>query len=416
MVGHVPAYLSDRLGFFASCGNGRAAVRCRLGTEAYLLNDSEDVRHVLATNHANYAKARRLAGHRAEWRGGHGLLTSTGADHLRKRRTLQPIFREELVERLAARARVNADRLLDGWDDGAEVDVASALMELSQRNILETLFGSASEETLALLVAANRARRRFVEDVYFSLFPLPDYLPTPTNVAYARTMRRVDPMIYGAIAERRRSHDRPDDLLTSLLEATDEDGRTMSDRQLRDEILTFALTGHETVGEALAWTLFLLAGHSEADAGLARSQDPTYALRTVRESMRLFPPTWIYARVARSADALPSGTGVSAGAMVYLSPYVLQRSPRLWPDPERFDPDRFLPDAVRARPRYAYFPFGGGPHVCIGESLALTQILAVLERLVTWFRFTVAPGWEVTPEAGLTLRPKGGLPMRLARR
>lgn len=142
---------------------------------------------------------------------------------------LQPIFREELVERLAARACANADRLLDGWNDGAEVDVASALMELSQRNILETLFGSASQGTLALLIAANRARRRFVEDVYFSLFPLPEYLPTPTNVAYARTMRRVDPVIYGAIAERRRSSDRPDDLLTSLLEATDKDGRTMSD-------------------------------------------------------------------------------------------------------------------------------------------------------------------------------------------
>lgn len=329
---------------------------------------------------------------------------------------LQPIFREELVERLAARACANADRLLNGWNDGAEVDVASALMELSQRNILETLFGSASQGTLALLIAANRARRRFVEDVYFSLFPLPEYLPTPTNVAYARTMRRVDPVIYGAIAERRRSSDRPDDLLTSLLEATDEDGRTMSDRQLRDEILTFALTGHETVGEALAWTLFLLAEHPEFDARLADSHDSSYALRVVKESMRLFPPTWIYARVARGTDVLPSGTRVPAGAMVYLSPYALQRNPRLWPEPERFDPDRFLPEAARARPRYAYFPFGSGPHVCIGESLALAQILAVLERVVARFRFTVAPGWQVEPEAGLTLRPKGGLRMRIERR
>lgn len=413
VLGDVPAYVRDRLGFFAVAANAPAAVRCRLGSDGYVLNDPDDVRHVLATNHANYAKARRLAGHRPEWRSGRGLLTSTGAAHLRKRRMLQPIFREALVQRVAERARANADELLDRWRPGTEVDVAGPLMDLAQRNIFETLLGSAPEDRVRRLADASRARRRFVENVYFSPFPFPEYLPTPTNAAYAREMRRVDPAVYAAIAERRRARQRPDDLLTMLMDARDEEGRGLGDRELRDEILTLALTGHETVGEALAWTLYLLAEHPDA---AARVSDDGFALRVLKESMRLFPPTWIYARVARVADELPSGARVSPGTMIYLSPYALHRSPRLWPDPERFDPDRFLPEAVRARPRYAYFPFGGGPHVCIGESIALAQILAVLGRVVARFRFTVAPAWEVVPEAGLTLRPRGGLPMRLEER
>ncbi|MDX6511817.1 MAG: hypothetical protein QOE36_1321 [Gaiellaceae bacterium] len=410
VVGHIPAYLRDRLGLFSQLAEGARTVPCRLVGRSLLLNDPEDIRHVLATHHANYLKARRLVGVRAAWRGGSGLLTSTGSEHQRKRRTLQPVFREALVDLLVARSRDNADRLVAGWRPGGEVDVAASMMALAQRSVLETMFGPSSEEWLGLLTEANRARRRFIESVYFSLFPLPELRPTRVNLAYALAMRRVDPGIYRAIAARRRSRERHDDMLSMLMEATDRDGRRLDDRELRDEILTFALTGHETVGESLAWTLFLLAADPVADAAVVRdlgAGDSSYALRAVRESLRLFPPTWIYARVARDDDVLPSGARVRRGTMVYLSPYVLHRNPRFWPEPERFLPDRFLPDAVRARPRYAYLPFGSGPHVCIGESLALAQILAVLERVLEGFRLVAPAGLEVVPEAGLTLRPTG---------
>lgn len=425
VVGHVPAYLSDRLTFFSGCRNGSGAVvRCRLGTNAYLLNDPEDIRHVLATSHDTYVKARRLAGARAAWRGGQGLLTSTGVEHRRKRRMLQPIFRQPLLDRLVAVARGNVERVLMSWGDGAEVDVAAAMMALARRNILETLFDSPSERWLDELTAATRARRRFVENVYFSLFPLPEYLPTRTNLAYLRGMRRIDRGIYRAIEARRTAVRRPADMLSMLLDATDEDGRSMSDRQLRDEILTFALTGHETVGEALAWTFLLLAEHPEADEALARelgsngdgTRPTSYAARVVRESMRLFPPTWIYARIAGAEDVLPSGARIPRGATLYLSPYVTHRNPRFWPDPERFDPDRFLPEANDGRPRHAYFPFGSGPHVCIGETLALAQILTVLATVVPQVRLTLAQDQNVVPDPGLTLRPKGGLTMRVEQR
>jgi cytochrome P450 len=425
LVGHLPAYLTDRLEFFAGCADeSGAVVRCRLSRAGYLLTDPEDVRHVLVGNHRNYVKSRRLAGSRGAYPRPRALLTSAGSEHRRRRHSMQQVFRRPLAEALAARARANAQRLASSWREGDEVEVGAEMTALAQRNILQTLFGDSTQPGLERLAAASRARKRAFERHFLSLFPLPQYLPTAANRGYVGATRRLSEAIGAEIEARRAANGRPADLLAMLMALRFDDGRRLTDAELREEALMISLTGYDSVSEALTWTLYLLAQSPAVDAAVAAEARSApaggtrfpYATRVVRESLRLFPPTWIFVRLARDEDRLPSGARLPAGAKVYLCPYVVQRDARHWPDPDRFDPDRFAEGAEAGRPRYAYFPFGGGPHVCIGETLALAQIVAVLATVAARHRLTLAPGQEVVPEGGLTMRPRDGLRMRVERR
>ena len=334
------------------------------------------------------------------------------------------MFPRHLVEGLVERARANSGRLADSWDDGAQVDVAEAMTALAQRNILETLLGCATDERLDQLAAASRARQRAFERHFVSLFPVPQGVPSRANRDHLRATRLLRAAIATEIEARRPAAKRRGDLLSMLLDMTYEDGSPMSDREVRDEVLMISLTGYDSVCEALQWTLYLLARNPEADAALAaevraeangRGPSPSqlpYTTSVVRESLRLFPPTWMFVRLARGDDRLPSGGRIPAGAKAYLCPYVVHRNPRYWPEPERFVPDRFADPAANGRPRYAYFPFGGGSHVCIGETLAMAQIVAVLATIAQRRRLSLPAHDEVVPEGGLTLRPRGGLVMR----
>jgi cytochrome P450 len=259
---------------------------------------------------------------------------------------------------------------------------------------------------------------------------VPEYLPLRVNFDHLRARRRVYAAVDGEIGTRRQMSDPPQDLLTMMLGATGEDGTGMTDSEIRDEVITFSMTGFETVGEALTWTLFLLARHPEVDAGVAaevsadfdpgrvaadRGASLPYSKAVVQESLRLYPPTWIYGRVALGEDTLPSGTSIRAGSKLYLCPYVIHRNPRFWDEPERFDPERFMNGSARGD-RYAYFPFGGGPRVCIGEQLAMAEMLMVLATIVERHRLTIPADREVAPVPDLTLTPRGGLRMRVERR
>jgi cytochrome P450 len=416
LVGHAGPYLSDRLAFFARCADeSGAAVRCRLNGEGYVLNSAEDIRHVLVRNSANYVKSRRAAGPRAVYPPPHSLLTSEGAEHRRKRQALHGVFRHGLVEQLSERSRENARRLAETWDDGGQVKVHNAMTALAQRNILETLFGSAGEQRLKALAQASAVRREAFEHLFFSLFPLPEYLPVRVNREHWQATRRLRAMIAGEIAARRAAPQPEGDLLARLMAATYADGAPLSDREVTDEVLMISLTGYDSVSEALIWTLYLLARHPDVDAKVAADADADradYSTLVVREALRLFPPTWLFVRVAREDDLLPSGGRIPAESKVYLCPWIVHRNPRYWPEPDRFDPNRFADGAARERPRYAYFPFGGGPHVCIGETLALSQVVAVLAGLTARHRLTLAGSRKVAPEGGLTLRPRGGLILR----
>jgi cytochrome P450 len=231
---------------------------------------------------------------------------------------------------------------------------------------------------------------------------------------------------------RRRAEPAPSgDLLSILVHATYDDGTGMSDEQIRDEVRTLSVAGYETIAEALTWTWYLLSGDAAADAaaceeasGVARGAAVgradlprlTWCRMVLAESMRLYPPTWLFVRVAQHDDVLPSGACVAAGTKIYLSQWVMHRNPRYFPEPGRFDPRRFTPEAISARPRFTYLPFGAGRRLCIGEEFAWMQGVSVMASIVRRFRLVTEDGQTVVPEPNVTLRPRGGLRMRLAAR
>jgi cytochrome P450 len=420
LLGHVPAFRRDRLALLASCADcPRPVVRCRLGHRVLVLKDPEDIRHVLVGNHGNYARARRLTGAPPRWSAPYNLVTAPDDENRRRRRAVQPMLRG-LLDGLTERAQENTERLVDGWSEGEHVDIGKAMTALARRNIFETLFQGVDDEWLGRFATANEVRRRFIDRVYFSLLPAPEYVPSRDTIPYLRAMRRIHAAVDREIALRRDGRMR-DDLLSMLVTAGASNGGQMGDAEVREDVLTLAVTGYHTVGTALALTLLALARDPEVDARVAaevgsergdgrssgRAEFP-YTRAVIRESLRLHPPNWVFVRIAAGADRLPSGAEIPAGSKLALCSYLVHRNPCLWPEPERFDPGRFLDGATAGRPRYAYFPFGGGPRVCIGESLALAEIATVLRTLVARFEFRVAPGHRVVLEPGITLGPRRG--------
>jgi cytochrome P450 len=324
--------------------------------------------------------------------------------------------------------------MLDAWapraGTGVPFDVAAEMSRLTLRVVGKTLFsmdltGDAAEVGRGLVVALGFLGRRAM-----GFLPPPVWVPTPASVRFLRARRALDRVVYHIIQTRRRTGEDAGDFLGMLLAARDADtGEGMSDQQLRDEVMTFVLAGHETTAVALAWTWYLLARHPDADArlraevaavlgGRAPTVEDLPALRYTRmvleETMRLYPPVWGLGRQAIAADSI-GGYPIRAGAPVSMSPYVTHRHPAVWDDPERFDPERFTPERVAARPRFAYLPFSGGPRLCIGNEFALMEATLVLALVAQRYRLVLAPERRVVPQVTLTLRPRGGLPMTLER-
>ena len=394
----------------------------------YLLSDPADIETVLVTRNRSFIKGRGLQANRKLF--GNGLLTSEGELWLRQRRLIQPAFQRERVAGAAPAMVSCAAGMLDGWRDGDTRDVHRDLMRLSLEIAGRTLFGVSLESqadhvegALALLVDAGQSMRR--------LFPFLRYLPTAANRSYARAVRDLDRVVYGII-ERRRSDPgaSQDDLLSRLIRARYEDGSGMTDRQLRDEAITLLLAGHVTTAIALSWTAYLLAQHpeiqermhAELDAVLA-GRLPTvedlphlpYTERVVRESLRLYPPAWIMPRIAIE-DCEIHGYRIRKGASVLVSQWIVHRNPRFYADPLRFDPDRWTEQFARSLPHFAYFPFGAGPRICIGNSFALMEASLILAAMGQRFRLRPANSAPVEPLAAITLRPKGGVWLILTRR
>ena len=258
------------------------------------------------------------------------------------------------------------------------------------------------------------------------LFPLPGVIPTPRNLRFRAALRALDRVVMSLIAERRRDGADRGDLLSMLLAARDEDtGDGLGDQQLRDEVMTLLLAGHETTAMALSWTFYLLSLHpgarrrleTEVDAapaggdggGADELQRLRYTRMVLDEALRLYPPAWVVTRSADGPDEI-GGFAIPAGSRVLVSPYVTQHDPALWDDPEGFDPERFAPEAQAAgRPRYAYFPFGGGPHLCIGAGFATMEATIVLATVARRLRLDLEPGRPVAIEPLVTLRPKPGI-------
>ncbi len=396
----------------------------------YVVNYPTYIQHILQDNQRNYSKNTfqyNLLGLAA----GNGLLSSDGPRWLRQRRLAQPAFHRE---RIAAFCGLMADATLcmvERWNDvarrGAAFDIDAEMMQLALEIVGKALFQIDLSDRAHALVHSVLTALEHIIARGLNPFALPLTMPTPGNRRFRRAIHTVDQAIYQLIAERRRENVDRGDLLSMLLLARDEaSGEGMSDQQIRDEIITFLIAGHETVASALTWTWYLLARHPEVEQKLQQelasvlggsaprmSDLPSlcYTSMVVDEAMRLYPPGWLMTRRALAEDEI-GGYRIPAGALMVISQYAMHRHAAFWPAPERFDPERFAPEHATTRPRYAFFPFGGGAHLCIGNQFALMEARVVVATVAQHFQLRLVPGHAVAVSPLVTLRPKHGLHMR----
>lgn len=393
------------------------------------------VEHVVYENWKRYAQGSGMKETKILL--GDGLLTSSGELWRRQRSLAQPVFRRTQVCRFVEPMADCIDAMLERWDrqrlegDDRELDVAREMNRLTLDIAARTLFGASlgdgamgtiSDSLPTLMQEAIRRQ--------FALANVPTWLKTPHHRRMERLIDRLNDVVYGIIEERREqvaaTGEAGSDLLGLLMSACDEEtGVGMSDTLLRDESMNLLLAGHETTAQALAWTWYLLSQYPEARARVEAEVDRiplgtrsaetltglAYTRRVLEESLRIYPPAWVFRRTAMEEDVV-GGFRIPRGSDVLLVPYVIHRHEAFWENPEAFDPDRFLPERSAERHRCAYVPFGGGPRLCIGMHFASIEALTIVARVSQRYRLDRVPGPPVLPEASFTLRPKGGLPMR----
>lgn len=420
LLGSLPAARRDPLRMILDAvGEHGDVVRLRMGPGAvHLLRHPDHLKLVLQEQTKSFSKNTR-AFRNIRLLIPNGLLTSEGELWLRQRRIAQPAFHKQRIAGFGATIGKAALDMVTGWKDGAEFDLFDELMRVTLRMVCETLLGVTPGSQTEQVEEALTDLLHFIRDRGFQPFPLPISWPTPANRRFRRARATLDRIVYRVIAERRGAG--RDDLVSMLLAARDEEtGERMSDEQVRDEVLTIFLAGHETTATALAWTLWLLAREPEAAARLQTEVDALggppafedlprlpYARQIVDESMRLYPPVWMIARRAEE-DVSIGGYEIPAKTLVLLSIYALHRHPAFWERPDAFEPARFSTPP----PRWAYLPFGGGPRGCIGNGFALVETLLTLATVAQRFRLEALDD-QVLPEPLITLRPRGGVRVRL---
>ncbi|MBN9167481.1 MAG: hypothetical protein BGO98_23235 [Myxococcales bacterium 68-20] len=414
----------------------------------YLVSDPEVVRHVLVDNAKAYTKSRNYAGLKLVL--GEGLLTSEGAPWRRQRKLVQPAFHRAHLAGFAERMSRATRDMLERWraeDLGTNRSfcVHEEMMRLTFRIVGLTLFSADVDGDARDVGRALDTALRWANDYVESIIPIPPYIPTLANLRFKAAMKTLDGIVYRLIADRRAqaaaNEGYGSDLLAMLMEAVDEGGEAadvragasgagerMSDQQLRDEIITMVLAGHETTANLLSWTFSLLARHPDIeqrvrDEAMRVLGDREPALEDIRsleytrlvleEALRLYPPAWIFERQNVEPDVL-GGYSLKAGSVVGIAPYVLHRHPAYWESPESFEPERFRADRADKRPRYTYLPFGGGARTCIGNHFAMMEAQIILAMIVRQERLSLEPGRPIELEPLITLRPKQGV--RVTRR
>ena len=427
------AFSRDPLEFLLSMARRYGDIaRFASGAQNYfLLNHPDYIKDVLVTHNTSFMKGRGLQ--RAKRLLGEGLLTSEPPLHRRQRRLAQPAFHKQRIASYASMMVDYAERReREHWMDGQVTDIAQEMMHLTLAIVGKTLFDT---ETEAEAEEVREALSATMES--FTRFMLPfagllDRLPLPATRRFQQARARLDAIIYRIINERRASGGDRGDLLSMLIMAQDEegDGEGMTDEQLRDEAMTIFLAGHETTANALTWTWYLLSQHADVEAKLHAEIDavlgerlPTaadlpalrYTEMVLAESMRLYPPAWILGRRALK-DYEVGGYCIPAGSIVIMSPYVMQRDERYFPDPDAFNPERWTSEEREARPPFSYFPFGGGPRRCIGEGFAWMEGILLIATLARSWRMRLVPNHVVATQPVVTLRPKYGMRMQLERR
>jgi cytochrome P450 len=399
------------------------------GERLFLVNDPHHIRDILVTHDRNFTKSRGLERSRPLL--GNGLLTSEGDVHRRQRRLIQPAFHRDRITAYGQTMVEYARRLSETWRAGTVIDVAQEMARLTLSIAGKTLFDVDVDQQAQ---EVGRALTDVMESFWLRMMPfgaLLERLPIRRLGRARRARERLDALVYAMIADRRATHHDRGDLLSMLLAAQDaDDGSTMTDRQIRDEAMTIFLAGHETTANALTWTFYLLSQSPDVEAKLHDEVDrvlrgrvaevsdlPTLAFveRVVTESMRLYPPVWIFGRRAIEPYAI-GGYVAPARSIFLMSPWIRHRDPRHYPDPERFDPDRWSPVFKAALPKYAYVPFGGGSRQCVGEAFAWMELVLVLSTIVQRWTLRLVPDHPVVPQPLVTLRTKHGMRMILEAR
>jgi cytochrome P450 len=401
--------------------------------DGYLVTQPSGIKRIFQDASDNYGRQTRSFLALRETLGD-SLLTTDGEYWRRQRRVAQPAFHKARLAGFAATMAAAARAMVERWRATGRqtIEVVPELLALTLEILGQTLFAEDLGGAAARVEPALAAVLRHTMTTISSVVTAPRWIPTGRNRRFRAALAALDEVVMGTIRLRRSRHPCAGgaDLLSLLMAARDaETGEGMSDRQLRDEVMTLMLAGHETTAMALSWTLALLSRHpavrralEEELAGELGGRPPTIEdlprLRTTRmvldESMRLYPPAWVVNRSVAAADEI-DGFRIPAGAVVFVSPYVTHRDPALWENPEGFDPERFATDP-EARPRYAYFPFGGGPHLCIGAGFAAMEAQIVLACVAQAVRLDLPPGASLEAEPLITLRPRGTMPMTLRAR
>ena len=424
------AFRRDPLGgFFQSALKYGDVVRYRGVWITHQLSHPDHIQHVLQSNFANYRKGRGYKILKLSL--GEGLLTSEGALWQRQRKMTQPSFQGQQVASFVATMAENAQAMLRRWEVHASqqtvFDVVPDFMRLTLNIAAQVLFTTNLEADAESIRRTLEIGRDYSVDRAWSIFPPPLGLPTKRDREYRGALAHIHGIIDRIIAERRRAPTRINDLLTMLMEARDENGAPMSDKQLRDEVITLLTAGHETTTLVLAWTCFLIATRPDvvermtAEAAFLNGCVPSYddvmrlryARMVVEESMRLYPPVWTLARTAVNEDEI-GGYRIPAGSEILIFPYITQRHPKWWQEPETFRPERFAPENSAARPRYAYLPFGAGPRTCIGLNFAMIEVLVTLTMVLQRFRLRLAiDADKVRPDPSVTLQPRPGVLVKI---
>jgi cytochrome P450 len=400
--------------------------------QGYLVTDPADIRHVLLDNARNYHKSPLFE--RLREVVGNGLLTSEDGVWLRQRRLAQPAFHRLRLIAMADAIVACTGQMLQRWDStaarGDAIDLVEEMMALTQAIIVRTMFSTDLGDAAAVVHRTWPVINRRIGETFWST-KLETSLPLPANRRFWRALRELDAVVYRIIAERRQAGRDESDLLSMLLSARDDEtGAGMTDRQLRDEVLTMLLAGHETTSLALSWTYYLLSQHPDVERHIADEVDRvigdgrpgfehlerlTCTRRAIEESLRLYPPAWGFSRQALGDDEI-GGYRITRGSLVFVIPFVVHRRPKLWPEPERFDPDRFAPEHESARPRFAYIPFGGGPRGCIGSQFAMMEAQLIVAAIAQRYRVELLPDQHIRPEPLITLRPAPGIRAILEKR
>jgi len=398
--------------------------------QVYIVTHPDIVKHILQENNRNYTKS---FGYKVmQLLVGHGLLTSEGEHWKKQRRLAQPAFHKERLAAITVKMAEAAEKIAEKWSrlqtEGKTVNVSDDMNEVALDIVADALFSTGISGDLEVLRKAITVGNEFVMNRIRQLIQVPVWVPLPANLAFNESMKQLDKIIYRIIESRKQeAGNKHNDLLSMLMEAKDEEtGEGMSDLQLHDEVMTIFIAGHETTAVSLAWLFYLLSKHPEVENKLREElktvlngKTPAfedlpklrYTRQVIDESLRIYPPAWIVGRMSLGEDEI-DGYHIPKDSTMLMISYAIHRHPRYWKDPEKFDPERFSPERAKEIHKYAYFPFGGGPRLCIGNNFALLEMQIIVATMLQKFQLRMLTDEVPAFEQLITLRPQHGIKMK----